>query len=51
MEKVKKEENSQLELNELYDILQNDYCNFNLKMLAQKIKTQAYRPKPKMLYL
>ena len=29
----------------------SDYCNFNLQNLAQKIKTQAYRPKPRMLYL
>ena len=28
-----------------------DYHNFNLEALAQKIKMQTYRPKPKMLYL
>jgi len=51
MEKSIKKTETELELNELYDILQTDYCNFNLKMLAQKIKSQSYRPKPKMLYL
>jgi len=52
MEKINKKEKSiQYELEELQDILQSDYCNFNLKILAQKIKSQSYRPKPKMLYL
>lgn len=32
---------------ELFDI---SYCCFNLKLLAEKIRTQTYRPKPKMLY-
>ena len=29
----------------------SDYYNFNLQNLAQKIKMQDYKPKPKMLYL
>ena len=50
MEKIKREENEKEKLDDLYEVLQSDYCNFNLKMLAQKIKSQTYRPKPK-LYL
>lgn len=29
----------------------SEYCDFNLSAMAQKIKLQTYRPKPKMLYL
>ena len=36
---------------EIRQILESDYCNFNLQMLARKIKSNTYRPKPKMLYL
>ena len=32
-------------------ILLSEYCNFNLRKMADKIKLQTYRPKPKMLYL
>jgi hypothetical protein len=39
------------EIEEIKDFLESDYCNFNLSMLAQKIKSNTYRPKPKMLYL
>ena len=28
-----------------------DYCNYKLKKLAQQIKNQNYKVKPKMLYL
>ena len=35
---------------ELEEVSLSDYYNFNLQNLAQKIKMQDYRPKPKMLY-
>ena len=53
MEKQKKEikKYEYEELSEIQEFLSSDYCNFNLSMLAQKIKSNVYRPKPKMLYL
>lgn len=33
------------------EITLSDYYNFNLQNLAQKIKMQNYKPKPKMVYL
>lgn len=36
---------------ELLDTPLYDYGNFKLKFLADKIKSQTYKPKPKMLYL
>lgn len=36
--------------NKTYETIELDYCDFNLKILAQKIKSQTYKPKIKMLY-
>ena len=39
------------ENNLLFDeIASSDFRNFRLAVLVEKIKSQGYRPKPKMLY-
>ena len=38
-------------LSEMENNVLSDYQNFKLHILAQKIKTASYKPKPKMLYL
>ena len=47
-EKDKIQKNESIEINNETSLA--DYHNFNLQALAQKIKMQNYRPKPKMLY-
>ena len=46
------EENRKKEqLEDLQSVTLAEYYNFNLQKLAEIIKIQNYKPKPKMLYL
>ena len=38
------------ELEFFSELLTGEYYNFKLKNLAEKIKQEQYRPKPKMLF-
>ena len=40
----------QRELEQFARLLDGEYCNLKLKNLAEKIKCEQYRPKPKMLF-
>ena len=40
----------QKEIEDFSELLTNEYYNFRLKNLADRIKTEQYRPKPRMLF-
>ena len=50
MENKKEKFKTKQQAEEKNDLPLVDYHSFNLSHLAQKIKMQNYRPKPKMLY-